>query len=553
MSNTLDPSHDPLLIQAGAAHHAAGTPVAPSEWPDLLTSQRAGLADLGGDFAVARSSGGQAQAAVDRFGMRSLCWRSDGDQLRFNTRADALASPGREIDPQAVFDYLYHHVIPSPRTIWRGVQRLPPAHLLQAERGKVQVKPYWLPDFAPQQQASFEQLAERFRSLLQQAVARTLDSSTAACFLSGGTDSSTVAGMAQREVGQVSTYSIGFDAEGYDEMAYARLAAKHFGCAHHEYYVTPADLVANIPRMAAHFDQPFGNSSVLPSYLCALKARGDGITRLLAGDGGDELFGGNLRYAKQQVFEHYERVPALLRSALLQPLTQNGLARSVPGLSKVASYVAQASTPLPARLESYNLLQRLGVPRVLTPAFLSAVDVQVPGRDQAEVWAGARASTLLDRHLAYDWRYTLGETDLPKVRQATELAGVSVGYPMLDQALVDFSLTLPTDYKLRGQQLRWFFKEALRGFLPDEIIAKKKQGFGLPFGVWATRDAGLRQLASDSLNGLARRGVVQPGFVKEVLDTHLAAHPGYYGEMVWILMMLEQWFMAHAPGWDCRD
>jgi asparagine synthase (glutamine-hydrolysing) len=120
-----------------------------------------------------------------------------------------------------------------------------------------------------------------------------------------------------------------------------------------------------------------------------------------------------------------------------------------------------------------------------------------------------------------------------------------VGFPFLEPGLVDLSLALPTDYKLKGLKLRWFFKEALRGFLPDEILAKKKQGFGLPFGVWATRHAELKAFATDSLQSLATRGIVQPAFVRPLIEQHLPAHPGYYGEMVWILLMLEQWMRVH--------
>jgi asparagine synthase (glutamine-hydrolysing) len=126
---------------------------------------------------------------------------------------------------------------------------------------------------------------------------------------------------------------------------------------------------------------------------------------------------------------------------------------------------------------------------------------------------------------------------------------VEVGFPFLDKALVDFSLGLPSHYKLKGLKLRWFFKEALRGFLPDEIITKRKQGFGLPFGVWANRHAALHELATDSLHSLAQRGVVQPEFIRTLLQTLLPAHPGYYGEMIWILMMMEQWLQHHAPDW----
>ena len=124
-----------------------------------------------------------------------------------------------------------------------------------------------------------------------------------------------------------------------------------------------------------------------------------------------------------------------------------------------------------------------------------------------------------------------------------------MGFPFLDDALLDFSMQLPSDYKLRRLTLRWFFKEALRGLLPDEIIAKKKHGFGLPFGVWATRHPALKRLAEDSLASLSGRGIVRPDFVHTLVAERLAEAPGYYGEMVWILMMLEQWLQAHAPNW----
>ncbi|HZF80516.1 MAG TPA: asparagine synthase-related protein, partial [Rubrivivax sp.] len=164
-------------------------------------------------------------------------------------------------------------------------------------------------------------------------------------------------------------------------------------------------------------------------------------------------------------------------------------------------------------------------------------------------WDAAAPASALNLHLAFDWRYTLAETDLPKVIGTTRLAGLDVGFPMLDDDLVQFSLRLPSSYKLRGGELRWFFKEALRGFLPDEILRKKKQGFGLPFGVWLVDDAALQAFAADALGTLSDRGVVRADFMQQLLGQQLREHPGYYGEMVWILTMLEHWLRAKAPGW----
>lgn len=518
----------------------------------LAASPAEALGEVTGDFAVGvRDEHGRTVLAVDRFAMRSLCFRVVDGQLRFAERADALADADTPVDPQAVFDYLYFHVIPSPRTIFRGIHRLPPGHVAVFDKGRLDVQPYWVPSFTEPANTSFDELRDRFLQLLQDGVARQLDGSKAACFLSGGTDSSTVAGMIGRVRGEpADCYSIGFEAEGYDEMAFARIAAKQFGCRHHEYYVTPDDLVRSIAQVAGHYDQPFGNSSVLPAYYCAKVAHEDGVTRLLAGDGGDELFGGNSRYAKQRIFSWYEQVPGVLRRSLLEPVLALPGADKLTLLRKGGSYVEQARVPMPDRLQMYNLLRRLGFQTIFTRGFLAQVDTDAPMVAQRGVWTQARTDKLINRQLAFDWRYTLAEADLPKVRGSTELAGVSAGYPLLDQALVDFSLGLPAEYKLKGLKLRWFFKEALRGFLPDEIITKKKQGFGLPFGVWATRHAGLKRLATDSLHSLAARGIVQPAFIRQLVDELLPSHPGYYGEMVWILMMLEQWLQQHAPAFE---
>jgi len=528
-----------------------------ARWPSGFNSWLDASAQLGGIRAAATAKGAFAVAmqmpsggpllAVDRFAQQTLCWRLQDGNLLFSERADALGPSG--IDAQAVFEYLFFHVVPSPRTIFKDVQRLPAGHSATLVRGQVQVQPLARLQFKAPRRASFPSLKAEFRNLLTEAVKVELDGGTPACFLSGGTDSSTVAGHIKQVAGQVHTYSIGFDAAGYDEMEYARLAARHFGAEHHEYYVTPDDLVRSIAHVAQSYDQPFGNSSALPAYYCALKAREDGVTKILAGDGGDELFGGNSRYATQRLYGLYGQLPGLLRGGLIEPLLALPGAQHVSLLRKGRNYVRDAKVPLPDRMGHYNLLKRLGFTEVLSAEFLAAVQPDLPLQQQREVWAQAQADNDLDRMLAYDWRYTLAESDLPKVRGTTQLAGLQVGYPMLYDALVDFSMNLPTRYKLKGFKLRWFFKEALRDFLPEAIITKQKKGFGLPFGVWATQHSALKALASDSVRGFATRGVVRPQFVKQLLDELLPAHPGYYGEMVWILMMLEQWLRGHAPDW----
>src|SRR6185436_11734314 len=222
---------------------------------------------------------------------------------------------------------VYFHMVPGPQTIYANRTRLLPGTFLTWRNGTSEVRPYWQMRYVENDRRSFAELKEQFLAVLRESVRQSAERGPVGTFLSGGTDSSTVAGILGEVTGEPArTYSIGFQAEGYDEMEYARIAARHFGTRHHEYYVTPDDVAKAIPAIAAVFDQPFGNSSAVPTYYCAKLARDDGVDTLLGGDGGDELFGGNTRYARQRVFERYGLVPALLRKTLIEPL-----AFAVPG------------------------------------------------------------------------------------------------------------------------------------------------------------------------------------------------------------------------------
>ena len=487
-----------------------------------------------------------ATLVTDRFATRPLCYSSENGTLAFSDRADSVPGGSREISPQAIYDYLYFHVIPAPETVFRGVLRLDAAHRLDWSPDACEPTRWWQPRFYEHEFGDLEERKQRFLDIVQASVANEAGGGEVGCFLSGGTDSSTVAGMLTRVLGQpAKSYSIGFDASGYDEMEYARIAAKRFGVDHREYYVTPDDLLEGIPKVATHYDQPFGNSSAVPAWICASRARSDGITKLLAGDGGDELFGGNTRYAKQRIFGWYEHIPGLMRKVALEPaLRLPGMGR-VPLIKKGVSYVEQARVPMPDRFQMHNLLERLGPANLFEPDFLSRIDRQAPHTLQRATWAASGTDNLINRMLEWDWKYTLADNDLPKVVGSTALAGVDVGFPLLSDELVDFSLHIPPDWKLKGLTLRWFFKEALRGFLPDEIITKKKHGFGLPFGVWACQHPGLKAFVHATLSSLKAREIVRADFIDELLDTHLHAHPGYYGDMVWNLMMLELWLGSH--------
>jgi asparagine synthase (glutamine-hydrolysing) len=540
---------DPALLrEAGADGIGAALVALWRRSPEQL------CAALHGAFALAivDEKSGDALLVTDRMATFPLSWRLAGESLVFGTTADAIglhpATP-HEIDPQGLYNYVYFHMIPGPGTVHRHVQRLLPGQYLSFRQGRVETRLYWNMQFAEGGGESFGALKEQFTGLLRSSVAEAAEGASTGAFLSGGTDSSTISGMLTQVQGKpAKTYSIGFEAQGYDEMEYARIAARHFGTEHHEYYVTPDDVVAAIPQVAAVHDQPFGNASAVPAFYCARMARADGITRMLGGDGGDELFGGNERYSKQHVFAIYDKVPAIVRKALLEPVVFNFPAGgALKVVRKARSYIEQANVGMPARLETYNLLGRYGPTQVFSDSFLQETDSAHPLACLERDYGRSEAKSLINKMLALDFKITLADNDLPKVVRSCELAGVDAAFPFLNDAMVAFSARLTPQQKLNGTQLRWFFKEALKDFLPQEIITKQKHGFGLPFGVWLQHHPKLQQLATDSLSDLRRRGVVRPAFIDQLLGQHLKEHAGYHGTMVWVLMMMEQWFRQRPP------
>jgi asparagine synthase (glutamine-hydrolysing) len=509
---------------------------------------------LHGNFALAvlEPASGVALLAIDRMGINRLCFATAHKGLVFGATTDSVTvhpAIGRKISEQAIFDYLFCHMVPAPGSIYAGVEKLLPAEYALFQHGTLTRGFYWEATWEDRELADFDARAADFERLLRQAVSSAAQTERIGAFLSGGTDSSTVAGMLTEASGRpAETFSIGFEAEGFDEIGFARIASRRFGTHPHEYYVTPDDVVRAIPMIAAAYDEPFGNASAVPTYFCALKAKEAGIDVMLAGDGGDEIFGGNARYAKQKIFELYWRIPAVLRSGLIEPALMNlPGARHVMPLRKAQSYVRQARIPLPDRLESYNFLHGHPLDEIFMPEFLAGIDPDNPITLMREPYFRTRSHSTINRMLHLDWKQTLADNDLRKVNRMTEFAGIEVRYPLLDERMVEFAAMLPPSYKVRGNCLRWFFKQALKDFLPPEIIAKSKHGFGLPFGLWLQEHPPLRDLACDSLAAFRQRGYLKPSYLDHLLQLHRSEHASYYGVMIWVIMLLEQWLQQHRP------
>lgn len=514
------------------------------------------LDDLAGRFSIVLFDHAQRKLilCLDRIGQQHLYYAQTNSGVVFSTRADAVVShPSvtKKISNQGIYNYFYFHAMPSPDTIFEGVNKLENGQYLVFQNGSNHRHHYWEPVFVEEQHSTIESLTEEMLPIIERSVSRTISHDTnphaIGAFLSGGLDSSTVSGILSKVTnGQARTFSIGFDAKGYDEMAYARIASRHFGTEQNEYYVTPEDVVAEVQNIANYLDEPFGNSSALPAYFCARMAKKQGVGQLLAGDGGDEIFAGNERYAKQGVFESYAKVPILLRQLLMEPLFfHNPLVKHIPGLKKIHSYIQQAKVPLPDRLESYNYLHRHAAVDIFSEEFIETIDQHNPLHTLQESYRQPTDATALNRMLWMDWKRTLHDNDLVKVNRMCELAGVAVDYPLLDDELINFSCRIPSSVKIHNGKLRWFYKEAVKEFLPQKIIDKKKQGFGLPFGVWTSEHAGLKNLAYASLESLKSRGIFKESFIEQTIQMHKGVHAKFYGELVWILMMLEFWLKGH--------
>lgn len=505
-------------------------------------------------LAVIDSQRQNALLAIDRLGIRPLCYArpAHGKGLVFGTTTDCITGyPGLSgcVSHQAIFDYMFFTRSPAPGTIFQEVTKLLPGQCLWYEDGALEVAAYWRIDYSDDTRSK-DELSEELMAIMRRAMSRaTADYSpqTTGSFLSGGIDSSTVTGLLAEQNQRASkSYGVGFDSVEHDEMGFARITARHYGVEHLEYYVTPADIVDFIPKIADIYDEPYGNSSAVAAYYCTKMAREHGVDLLLAGDGGDELFAGNERYADQKIFEAYKLIPGWLRGGLLEPIVMNlPGADAVMPLRKARSYIQRANVPLPDRLESYNHYNEVEMTDCFTPAVAESIDRQNPYRLLRMHYEAAGTESSLDSMLHLDVRTTLSDDDLRKVEQTSALAGVAVRYPLLDEEVVAFSARIPPAMKLEGRRLRSFFKYAVRDFLPPATLTKSKHGFGLPFGLWLKTDAGMQALAYDSLASLKKRNIFQPAFLDSAIETHRNGHSSFYGELIWVLMLLELWFQKH--------
>jgi asparagine synthase (glutamine-hydrolysing) len=494
--------------------------------------------------------------AVDHFGMRRLHYGVSGRWIAFGSRLSALGAEPiqpRRVAPDAVYQYLNFGYIPAPETPFQGIRRLSPAHVLHVRGGDVRIERFWDIEYREARVSEARAASDLYR-FTHRAVAESMTDGAAkdtGAFLSGGTDSSTVVGLMTRITGgAVKAFSIGFHEDRYDELEYARLAAAHYGASHHHRVVTAEDALEALPRLVDAYDEPFGNNSALGTFFCAQLAREQGLACLLAGDGGDEIFGGNERYRTDRIFARYGRVPAFVRYPLERFLV--GLPDGSPGvLGRARRYIRRAKIPNPRRFYSYEFYVAQNASALLHGDFIAAV-----GQDDAP-WSildrhfdAVNATSELNRLMYLDLKLTIGDNDLLKVTRTAALAGVGVRFPLLALPLVEFTGTLPAALKVRGLEKRYLFKRAFRDLLPAETLAKRKHGFGVPTAEWLRHHRGFRELARETL--LSRRALERGYFRQDGLERLLALHDAevtpFYGDLLWFALMLELWHVRHVDG-----
>ncbi|HEU4765376.1 MAG TPA: asparagine synthase (glutamine-hydrolyzing) [Candidatus Eisenbacteria bacterium] len=482
-------------------------------------------------------------AARDRLGKKPFYYALTPDRFVFGSELKAvLAAPGvpRDVDPAAVDEFLSRYYVGGARTILRGVAKLPPAHWLSLEEGRLTVQRYWRPAFRPDHPPRREEeYLEELEGLFRDAVRRRMISDVPlGAFLSGGVDSSAVVAMMAAEGGPaVKTFTVGFEEAGYSEIEDARAVARHLGTDHHEETVRP-DAIAILPDLVWHYDEPFGDSSMVPTWYVARMARRH-VTVALSGDGGDELFAGYTRYQRALEDRRLDWIPGPLKRRVLAPLAE-ALPAGAPARNRL--YAAAHHSVLTGGYD-------LGLyPYIKSWLYAPAMRAEVGnggGNGGAALPAGLTRADLepLDLVSRLQWIDTvayLPDDILTKVDRASMAHSLEARAPLLDYTLVDFMARVPSGLKLRGGVSKYLFRKMLAKRLPEAVFTKRKQGFAVPKGEWFRRD--LKAVARERLldpRTLAR-GYFRPERIREVLQLHEAGQRDY-SDWIWCLLILEEW------------
>lgn len=491
---------------------------------------------------------GRVVALTDHFSTLPLYALERGGNLLLATDFRLLAAStlcSRDIDPVAIYHYLNFACIPAPRTMCADIAKLAPGTCLRWQAGRSTQARYFLPSYPQDLDGSDATLATGLRERIVASVHdyRPAPSRAWGCFLSGGTDSSSIVSIlsTQKPDERVRSFSIGFAEQGYDELDYAQLVAQACSTQAYSARVDRGEALELLDRVVACYDQPFGNASAVPSLACAGLAREHGIDTLLAGDGGDEIFGGNQRYAKDHVMSMFYGLPLPLKRAA-GALGRLAGKSSRHFLQRVQNFTERASLPNPDRFYTDDSFGSDYHDALLQPDFRTHVRRDASLQYMREVYAEGGEASPLHRIMRLDLAMAIAQNDLVKVHGACRAHGISARFPYLDPDLVTWTGRLPERYKVRGTAKRYLFKQAMAGILPDAVLRKKKQGFGLPIAVWLRNDPLFQSRVRDVLSDprTRSRGWFHPAFVETLLAEHVQGSWDH-SHGIWQLLVLELW------------
>ena len=498
-------------------------------------------------FALWDESQRRLVLARDRAGKKPLYYHVDGERLVFASEIKALLkdpSIKRRISVEGLSDYFTFGNIPAPGTVFQDIQQVPPGHLLVWENGRARLHEYWDVVFDPTGPASPGAASEAFSELFDEAVRmRMIADVPLGAFLSGGIDSSAVvASMARQSPRPVVTTCVGFAERTHSEIDHARAVAKALGTEHHELLVKP-DAIADLPRLVWHLDQPFADSSALPTYYVSRATR-ERVTVALSGDGGDELFAGyQRRYGIHRLEQRLRRViPGPVRRGVLAPLARvyprsERLPRPLR-LKLVLSNLGQSFER--AYFNDMSLFLDEEKQALCTPEFLAQARHHDPIAAFARNFERVRDADPLSRVLYVDFKTWLANDILVKVDRMSMACSLEVRAPLLDHKIVEFAASLPSRLKYRGSVSKFLLKRHVASRLPALDVHRPKQGFELPLAAWLRGD--LRDMARDLLfsTRATGRGYVRPEEVKRIWDTH-QSRARNHSPQIWALMVLELW------------
>ena len=492
--------------------------------------------------------------ARDRLGKKPLCYQQDAEAFRFASEAKAILQDSAveaRPDPAGISQYLTYGYVPSPGSAFQGMRKLPPAHYLLCRDGTVEVVRYWRLRRGQKLERPDGEWCQEIVTRLEEAVRlRLISDVPLGAFLSGGIDSSAVVAMMSHASSKpVKTFSIGFEEPEYDELHYARLVAERFGTEHHELVVRP-DAAAVLPKLAWHYDEPFGDSSAVPTYYVAQMTRRY-VTVALNGDAGDENFGGYDRYVANLLAASFDRWPGaeLFRHAIRWGLYLWPLSSRRTSLLSRGRRFLDGLTEVPERRYARWFCHFYGERKddLLSPEFRASLN----GADALDLlltaYRESDAPDFVDATLGVDAALYLPDDLLVKVDIASMAHSLEARSPFLDHEFMEFAATIPSHLKVRGRTKKYILKRALADLLPETILHRPKMGFGVPIDHWLRHE--LRDLAYDTLLGprCLGRGYFLPETVRRLLDEHVHRRRNWH-YLLWTLLMLELWHRTYVDG-----